>query len=75
MLKLTLALLIVVLTIIPCFADRVYIENGDMIIPVDVNENGTTYVSHGNGDTTAIYDSDWQTTIVDGKGDTTTIYK
>ena len=56
------------------YADRVYVEDKGVIIPVDYNEGGITTVNNANGSQTSVYDYSGRTDIVHGDGTTTSIY-
>ena len=57
-----------------CHADRVYVEDRGVIIPIDTNTGDVECVSNANGTQTWVYDHGYQTDIVHPDGTTTSVF-
>jgi len=58
-----------------CSADRVYVEDKGVIIPIDTHAGDIEVVSNANGTQTWVYDHGYQTDIVHPDGTTTSVYE
>ena len=57
-----------------CYAGRVYVEDEDVVIPIDTRDGDVKSVNNSDGTQTWIYDKPGQTDIVHGDGTTTSVY-
>ena len=57
-----------------CHANRVYVEDRGVIIPIDTNTGDVECVSNANGTQTWVYDHGYQTDIVHPDGTTTSVF-
>ena len=72
--KLLLVLAISLLFVNFAYADRVWIEDKGVVIPIDTDTGDIKSINNSNGTQTWIYDHGYSTDIVHPDGTTTTVW-